>query len=120
MAKFEANIPSYLKSGAGSVPIDDTFQKIGSQPENLSAVIDNYSRNFSGGIQYPDGVPMGDAPVDTQLGPKQFPRVEGEFKPTMPTLNLEEIIKPDMSEASVKPMEPEIPTDSEIKDILIA
>ena len=35
MAKFEANIPSYLKSGAGSVPIDDTFQKIGSQPENL-------------------------------------------------------------------------------------
>ena len=43
MAKFEANIPSYLKSGAGSVPIDNNFEKITDQPENLSVVIDNYT-----------------------------------------------------------------------------
>jgi len=41
MAKFEANIPSYLKSGAGSVPIDNNFARIDSEPENLSQVIDN-------------------------------------------------------------------------------
>jgi hypothetical protein len=56
MAKFEANIPSYLKSGAGAVPIDNNFEKITAQPQNLSEVIDNYTNNFSGGIRTPDNL----------------------------------------------------------------
>ena len=63
MAKFEADIPSYLKSGAGSVPIDNNFEKITDQPENLSAVIDNYTNNFSGGIKTPDNLVSDDTPV---------------------------------------------------------
>lgn len=64
MAKFEANIPSYLKSGAGSVPIDNNFAKIDSEPENLSQVIDNYTNNFSGLIKSPDDMGMSIPPVE--------------------------------------------------------
>ena len=116
MAKFEANIPSYLKSGAGSVPIDDTFQKIGSQPENLSAVIDNYSRNFSGSIQYPDGESMA-GPIKPIPGQQTLPL----DIPTDTEIELDDEL-PKLLQRSVsnKPMEPEIPADSDIKDILIA
>lgn len=115
MAKFEANIPSYLKSGAGSVPIDNNFAKIDSEPENLSQVIDNYTNNFSGLIKSPDDIGMSIPPVEIpQIQPQV--QTEKEINP----LDLESIIKPNMPEASIEPMEPEIPSDADIEDILVA
>jgi hypothetical protein len=72
MAKFEANIPSYLKSGAGSVPIDNNFEKITGQPQNLSEVIDNYTKNFSGGIRTPDNLVADSIPVQTSEQPQEI------------------------------------------------
>ncbi len=115
MAKFEANIPSYLKSGAGSVPIDNNFARIDSEPENLSQVIDNYTNNFSGLIKSPDDMSMNIPPVEIpQIQPQV--QTEKEINP----LDLESIIKPNMSEASTEPAEPEIPSDADIEDILVA
>ena len=81
MAKFEANIPSYLKSGAGAVPIDNNFEKITAQPQNLSEVIDNYTNNFSGGIRTPDNLVSDDMPVGNTYGEGPTMK-ENEILPT--------------------------------------
>ena len=81
MAKFEANIPSYLKSGAGSVPIDNNFEKITGQPGNLSEVIDNYTNNFSGSIRSPDNLVSDDTPVGETYGEGPVMK-ENEILPT--------------------------------------
>jgi len=74
MAKFEANIPSYLKSGAGSVPIDNNFEKIASQPQNLSEVINNYTKNFSGSIRTPDNLVSDSMPIQTSVQSQDVPQ----------------------------------------------
>ena len=74
MAKFEANIPSYLKSGAGSVPIDNNFEKIEGQPQNLSEVINNYTKNFSGSIRTPDNLVSDSMPIQTPVQSQDVPQ----------------------------------------------
>lgn len=113
MAKFEANIPSYLKSGAGAVPIDNNFEKITAQPQNLSEVIDNYTNNFSGGIRTPDNLVSDDTPVGKTYGEgKKFPK-EDEILPT-PMLDPYQIKRPQPQE--VKAPQEKLTDD----DILIA
>ena len=100
MAKFEADIPSYLKSGAGAVPIDNNFERIITQPQNLSEVIDNYTNNFSGGIKTPDNLVSAGTPVGETYGEgKKFPK-EDEFLPT-PVLDPAQIKKPQIQEVEV-------------------
>ena len=99
MAKFEANIPSYLKSGAGSVPIDNNFEKTTAQPQNLSEVIDNYTNNFSGGIKTPDNLVSGDTPVGETYGEGPVMK-EDEILPT-PMLDPTQIKKPRVQEVEV-------------------
>ena len=112
--KFEANIPSYLKTGQGVFPVQqktmaaeqqttNLFEKIQKgtdmpvandnnmvalapiggdrvesrpQPENL---LDKMQKNMGG------PVPMGDAPVDMELGPKRFP-TDPRAVPVMPQI----------------------------------
>ena len=108
MAKFEANIPSYLKSGAGSVPIDNNFEKTTTQPQNLSEVIDNYANNFSGGIKTPDNLVSDDTPI-------QAPQEDSEIELyKTPTMDPTQIKRPQPQEVKV-PQE-RLPDD----DILIA
>ena len=85
MAKFEANIPSYLKSGAGSVPIDNNFEKITSQPQNLSEVIDNYAKNFSAGVKAPDNLVSDSMPIQTSVQSQEVPQ---------PQLDLTQVVMP--------------------------
>ena len=99
MAKFEANIPSYLKSGAGAVPIDNNFEKITAQPQNLSEVIDNYTNNFSGGIKTPDNLVSDDTPVGKIYGEGPTMK-ENEILPT-PMLDPTQIKKPRVQEVKV-------------------
>ncbi len=113
MAKFEANIPSYLKSGAGSVPIDNNFAKIDSEPENLSQVIDNYTNNFSGLIKSPDDMSMA-SPVKPIPGQQPLPFPE---EPDPMDDELPKLLQKSMNN---KPIEPEIPSDADIEDILVA
>ena len=99
MAKFEANIPSYLKSGAGAVPIDNNFEKITAQPQNLSEVIDNYTNNFSGGIKTPDNLVSDDTPVGKAYGEGPVLKKD-EILPT-PMLDPTQIKKPRVQEVEV-------------------
>ena len=134
--KFEANIPSYLKTGQGVFPVQqktmaaeqqttNLFEKIQKgtdmpvandnnmvalapiggdrvesrpQPENL---LDKMQKNMGG------PVPMGDAPVDMELGPKRFP-TDPRAVPVMPQ------IKPGIMK---EPTERMVQTDGE--DIFI-
>ena len=134
--KFEANIPSYLKTGQGVFPVQqktmaaeqqttNLFEKIQKgadmpvandgnmvalapiggdrvesrpQPENL---LDKMQKNMGG------PVPMGDAPVDMELGPKRFP-TDPRAVPVMPQ------IKPGIMK---EPTERMVQTDG--KDIFI-
>ena len=134
--KFEANIPSYLKTGQGIFPVQqktmaaeqqttNLFVKIQKgtdmpvandgnmvalapiggdrvesrpQPENL---LDKMQKNMGG------PVPMGDAPVDMELGPKRFP-TDPRAVPVMPQ------IKPGIMK---EPTERMVQTDGE--DIFI-
>ena len=134
--KFEANIPSYLKTGQGIFPVQqktmaaeqqttNLFEKIQKgtdmpvandnnmvalapiggdrvesrpQPENL---LDKMQKNMGG------PVPMGDAPVDMELGPKRFP-TDPRAVPVMPQ------IKPGIMK---EPTERMVQTDGE--DIFI-
>lgn len=116
MAKFEANIPSYLKSGAGSVPIDNNFDSVGGPAENLSQVIDNYTNNFSGMIKTPDDMSTPVSNVAPEMAAVRMPAPKMESKEEINPLDLESIIKPKVNVEE----EPTIPTDSEIEDILIA
>ena len=116
MAKFEANIPSYLKSGAGSVPIDNNFDSVGGPAENLSQVIDNYSNNFSSIIKTPDDMSMPAPNVVPEMTTVRMPAPKMESKEEINPLDLENIIKPEVKIVE----EPTIPSDSEIEDILIA
>ena len=108
MAKFEANIPSYLKSGAGSVPIDNNFEKITDQPENLSVVIDNYTNNFSGGIKTPDNLVSDDTPVGETYGEGPVME-EDEILPT-PMLDPAQIKRPQVQEVQA-PQQPLLDDD---------
>ena len=99
MAKFEADIPSYLKSGAGSVPIDNNFEKTTTQPQNLSEVIDNYTNNFSGGIKTPDNLVSAGTPVGETYGSGPIMK-EDEFL-TTPMLDPAQIKKPQIQEVEV-------------------
>ena len=99
MAKFEADIPSYLKSGAVAVPIDNNFEKNTSQPQNLSEVIDNYANNFSGGIKTPDNLVSDDTPVDKTYGER--PAMEENEILTTPMLNPTQIKKPQVQEVNI-------------------
>ena len=103
MAKFEADIPSYLKSGAGSVPIDNNFEKITDQPENLSVVIDNYTNNFSGGIKTPDNLVSDDTPVGETYG--EGPVMEKDYIPSTPMLDPSQIKRPQVQEVQA-PQQP--------------
>ena len=134
--KFEANIPSYLKTGQGVFPVQqktmavepqatNLFEKLKQgadmpvandgnmvalapiggdrvesrpQPENL---LDKMQKNMGG------PVPMGDAPVDMELGPKRFP-TDPRAVPVMPQ------IKPGIMK---EPTERMVQTDGE--DIFI-
>ena len=134
--KFEANIPSYLKTGQGIFPVQqktmaaeqqatNLFEKLKQgadmpvandgnmvalapiggdrvesrpQPENL---LDKMQKNMGG------PVPMGDAPVDMELGPKRFP-TDPRAVPVMPQ------IKPGIMK---EPTERMVQTDGE--DIFI-
>ena len=134
--KFEANIPSYLKTGQGIFPVQqktmaaeqqttNLFEKIQKgtdmpvandnnmvalapiggdrvesrpQPENL---LDKMQKNMGG------PVPMGDAPVYMELGPKRFP-TDPRAVPVMPQ------IKPGIMK---EPTERMVQTDGE--DIFI-
>ena len=99
MAKFEANIPSYLKSGAGAVPIDNNFEKITAQPQNLSEVIDNYTNNFSGGIRTPNNLVSDDTNVGKTYGEGPTMK-ENEILPT-PMLDPTQIKKPQVQEVNI-------------------
>ena len=99
MAKFEANIPSYLKSGAGAVPIDNNFEKITAQPQNLSEVIDNYTNNFSGGIRTPDNLVSDDTPVGKTYG--EGPVLKEDEILTTPMLDPYQIKHPQPQEVKV-------------------
>jgi len=116
MAKFEANIPSYLKSGAGSVPIDNNFDMAGGSAENLSQVIDNYNNNFSTGVKTPANTSMPAPDTTTNMAPIRMPEPKVESNADINPLDLQSIIKPEVKVAE----EPTIPSDEEIKDILIA
>ena len=134
--KFEANIPSYLKTGQVVFPVQqktmaaeqqttNLFEKLKQgadmpvandgnmvalapiggdrvesrpQPENL---LDKMQKNMGG------PVPMGDAPVDMELGPKRFP-TDPRAVPVMPQ------IKPGIMK---EPTERMVQTDGE--DIFI-
>jgi hypothetical protein len=119
MAKFEANIPSYLRSGAGSVPIDNNFAKVDSEPENLSQVIDNYTNNFSGLVKSPDDMSMVSSvkPIPGQQ-PLPFPEEPGEPDPMDD--ELPKLLQESISNNQVEPIEPTIPSDADIEDILVA
>ena len=116
MAKFEANIPSYLRSGAGSVPIDNNFAKVDSEPGNLSQVIDNYTNNFSGVIKSPDDMSMSAPSMEMDMAPKEMPVAQAPVEEEINPLDLESIIKPAMKVEQ----EPTIPSDADIEDILVA
>ena len=117
--KFEANIPSYLKTGQGVFPVQrksadssmaefrnlsgNLFEKLNkgadmpvandgnmvalapmgqdrvqSRPESEN-LLDKMQKNMGG------PVPMGDAPVDMELGPKRFP-TDPRAVPVMPQI----------------------------------
>ena len=99
MAKFEADIPSYLKSGAGAVAIDNNFEKTTTQPQNLSEVIDNYTSNFSGGIRTPNNLVSDDTPVGKTYGEGPTMK-ENEILPT-PMLDPTQIKKPQVQEVNI-------------------
>ena len=123
MAKFEADIPSYLKSGEGAVPIDSNFEKVASESQNLSEVIDNYTNSFSTGVRTPDTLISDDLPVDETLGPRRFPQTEHDFAPVMPTLDPTKIKQPVTQEVKAPKDEDKLPevTGQDIQsDILIA
>jgi len=123
MAKFEADIPSYLKSGEGAVPIDSNFEKVAPESQNLSEVIDNYTKGFSAGVRTPDTLVSDDSPVDETLGPRRFPQTEYDFAPVMPTLDPTKIKQPITQEVKAPKDEDKLPevTGSDIQsDILIA
>ena len=128
--KFEANIPSYLRTGQGVFPVKDTaasktkketnffklmqkgvempvsndkttleFAPIGDttskEPMDAENFLDKMQRNME------KGVPMGDAPVDMELGPKKFPR-DPDARPVMPQIKPQVITEPQQMEAKAE------------------
>ena len=128
--KFEANIPSYLRTGQGVFPVKSTtaskaeketnffklmkkgmempvsndkdtpeFAPIGDitpkQPMNEENFLDKMQRNME------KGIPMGDAPVDMELGPKRFP-TDPNARPVMPQVKPQILKEPDQMEVKAE------------------
>jgi len=60
--------------------------------------------------------------MSMNIPPVEIPRIQPQVQTEkeINPLDLESIIKPNMSEASTEPMGPEIPSDADIEDILVA
>ena len=132
--KFEANIPSYLRTGQGVFPVKD---KVASKVEKET----NFFKLMEKGVNMPVsnevkgsesallGSPgmnepmsegnflekmqnkMAAVPADEDLGPKRFPE-DPNVRPVMPTLPMRRVTPPETLEARAK--------NEEDQDIIIS